>query len=73
MCGEVSTIVRAVAADFFFDCGDVEVPPNESIRNIPWGVYYHAQGLQLESFEDFNVGGGGRAPELHAVGPDGLE
>jgi hypothetical protein len=27
----------------------------------------------LESFEDFNVGGGDRAPELYAVGPDGFE
>jgi hypothetical protein len=73
MCSEASTIVRAVAADFFFDCGDVEIPANESIRNIPGGVCYHAQGLRLESFEDFNVGGGGRAPELYAVGPDRLE
>jgi hypothetical protein len=59
ICAEASTIVRAVAADFFFDCGDVEIPANESIRDIPWGVHNHAQGLRLESFEDFNVGGGG--------------
>jgi hypothetical protein len=37
MCGEASTVVRAVVADFFFNCGDVEIPANESIRNIPWG------------------------------------
>jgi hypothetical protein len=30
MCLEASTVVRAVAADFFFDCGDVEIPANES-------------------------------------------
>jgi hypothetical protein len=48
MCEEASTIVRAVAADFFFDCGDVVIPANESIRNIPGGVHYHAQGLRLE-------------------------
>jgi hypothetical protein len=35
MCSEASTVVRAVAADFFFDCGDVEIPANESIRNTP--------------------------------------
>jgi hypothetical protein len=73
MCSEACTIVRAVAADFFFDCEDVEIPTNESIRNIPWDVHYHEQGLRLESFEDFNVGGGGRAPELYAVGPERLE
>jgi hypothetical protein len=32
MCAEASTVVRAVAADFFFDCGDVEIAANESIR-----------------------------------------
>jgi hypothetical protein len=26
---EAITIVRAIAADFFFDCGDVEVPSDE--------------------------------------------
>jgi hypothetical protein len=57
MCVETSTVVRAVAADFFFDCGDVEIPANESIRNMPGGVHYHAQDLRLESFEDFNDGG----------------
>jgi hypothetical protein len=44
-----------------------------SIRDIPRGIHYHAQGLRLESFKDFNVGGGSRAPELYAVGPDGFE
>jgi hypothetical protein len=34
MCSEASTVVRAVAADFFFDCGDVESPANGSIRNV---------------------------------------
>jgi hypothetical protein len=53
---EAITIVRAVAADFFFDCGDVEIPTNESIRDIPGGVHCHAQGLRLEPFEDFNAG-----------------
>jgi hypothetical protein len=60
--------LRAVTADFFFDCWDVEIPTNvRNIRNIPWGVHYHAQGLRLESFEDFNVGGVGRASELYVL------
>jgi hypothetical protein len=46
MCAETSTIVRDVAADFFFDCWDVEIPSAECIRDIPRGVHYHAaQGL----------------------------
>jgi hypothetical protein len=28
-------------------------------------------GLRLESFQNFNVGGGRSAPELYTVGPDG--
>jgi hypothetical protein len=51
----------------------VEIPSDECIRDIPKGVYYHAQGLRLEPFEDFNVGGGSRAPKFFAVDPDGFE
>jgi hypothetical protein len=57
-------IVRAVTADFFFDCRAAEVP---------WGVHNHAQDLRLESFQDFNVGGGSSAPELYTIGLDGFE
>jgi hypothetical protein len=39
----------------------------------PWGVHNDAQGLRLESFKNFNVGGGSSAPELYTVGPDGFE
>jgi hypothetical protein len=55
------TIVRAVTADFFFDCRAAEVPPD------------HVQDLRSESFQNFNVGGGSSAPELYTIGPDGLE
>jgi hypothetical protein len=27
----------------------------------------------LESFQNFNVGGGSSAPELYTIGPDGLK
>jgi hypothetical protein len=27
----------------------------------------------LESFQNFNVGGGSSAPELYTIGPDGFE
>jgi hypothetical protein len=66
-------IVRAVTADFFFDCRVAEVPSDERIRDVPWGVHNHAQDLTLESFQNFNVGVGSSAPELYTVGTDGFE
>jgi hypothetical protein len=36
-------------------------------------VHNHAQDLRLETFQNFNVGGGSSAPELYTVGPDGFE
>jgi hypothetical protein len=33
----------------------------------------HAQDLRLESFQNFNAGGGSSAPELYTIGPDGFE
>jgi hypothetical protein len=67
------TIVRAVTADYFFDCRAAEVPSDEWIRDVPWGVHNDAQDLRLESFRNFNVGGGSSAPELCTLGPDGFE
>jgi hypothetical protein len=58
---EASTIVRAEAADFFCNCGAVKIPSDERVGDVPWSVHYHAQGLGLESFEDFDVGGGSSA------------
>jgi hypothetical protein len=69
MSAEASTIVRAEAADFFCDCWAVMIPSDECVR----GVHYHVQGLGLESFQDFSVGGGSSAPELYTIGPDGFE
>jgi hypothetical protein len=72
--GEKSiTIVRAVTADFFFDCRAAEVPLAEWIRDVPWGVHNHVQDLRLESFHNSNVGGGSSAPELYTIGSDGFE
>jgi hypothetical protein len=67
------TIVRAVMADFFSDCRAAEVPSDEGIRDVPWGVHNDAQDLRLESFQNFDVGGGSSAPELYTIGPDGFE
>jgi hypothetical protein len=67
------TIVRAVTADFFFDCRAAEVPSDERISDVPWGVHNHEQDLRLESFQNLNVGGGSSAPQLYTIGPDGFE
>jgi hypothetical protein len=49
------TIVRAATADFLFDCRAAEVPSDEWIRDVPWGVHNDEQDLRLESFQNFNV------------------
>jgi hypothetical protein len=73
MGAEASAIVRAEVEDFFCDCWAVEVPSDERVADVPGSVHYHAQGLGLESFQDFNVGGESSAPELYTIGPDGFE
>jgi hypothetical protein len=55
MGAEASTIARAEAADFFCDCWAVKIPSDERVGDVPGGVHCHAQGLVLESFQDFNV------------------
>jgi hypothetical protein len=67
------TIVRAVTADFHFDYRAAGVPSDEWIRDVPWGGHNHAQDLRLESFQNFNVGGGSSAPELYIMDTDGFE
>jgi hypothetical protein len=45
MCAEASTALRAVAADFFFNCWYLEIPSDNRIRHVPLCVHYHAQGF----------------------------
>jgi hypothetical protein len=44
MCAEASTVLRAVAADFFFNCWYLEIPSDNRILHIPsfaiW-IYFH--------------------------------
>jgi hypothetical protein len=47
MCAEASNVLRAVAADFYFNCWYLEIPSDNRIRHIPRCVHYHAQGLQM--------------------------
>jgi hypothetical protein len=49
MCAEASIILRAVAAEFFFNCWYLEIPSDNRIRHIPRCVHYHAQGLRVET------------------------
>jgi hypothetical protein len=44
MCAEASTVLRAVAGDFFFNCWYLEIPSDTRIQHIPKCVHYHAQG-----------------------------
>jgi hypothetical protein len=73
MCADASTVLRAVAEDFFFNCWYLEIPSDNRIRQIPRSVHYHAQGFRLETFQNFNVGSGSRTPELCSVSPDWFE
>jgi hypothetical protein len=47
MCADASTILRAVAADFFFNCWYLEIPSDNRIRHIilnndSWKItYFH--------------------------------
>jgi hypothetical protein len=50
MCAEASTVLRAVVADFFFNCWYLEIPSDNRNRHIPRCVHYHAQGFRLETF-----------------------
>jgi hypothetical protein len=50
MCAEASTVLRAEAADFFFNCLCLEIPSDNRIRHVPRFVHYHAQGFLLETF-----------------------
>jgi hypothetical protein len=65
--------MRAVPADFLFNCWYLEIPSDNRIRNIPRCVQYHVQGFQLETFHNVYVGSGSRTPELYSVSPDWLE
>jgi hypothetical protein len=50
MCAEASAVLRAVAADFFFNCLYLEIPSDNRIRHIPRCVHCHEQGFRLEMF-----------------------
>jgi hypothetical protein len=67
VCIEAGTVLRTVALDFFFNCWYLEIPSDNGIRHVPRCVHYHAQGLRLETFQNFYVGSGSSTPELYFV------
>jgi hypothetical protein len=67
MCAEASTVLRAVDADYFFNCWYLEIPSGSRIQHIPRCVHYHAQGFRLKTFYNFYVGSGSRTPQLYSV------
>jgi hypothetical protein len=52
MCAEASTVLRAVAADFFFNSWCLEIPSDNRIRHVPRCVHYHAQSFRLGTIVD---------------------
>jgi hypothetical protein len=44
------TTVRAVTADFFFDCRAAGIPSDEWIMDVPRGVHNQAQDLRLQHY-----------------------
>jgi hypothetical protein len=58
--------MRAVVADFFFNCWYYEIPLDNRIRHVPRCVHYNAQGLRLETLQNFHVL---KVEELYNVSP----
>jgi hypothetical protein len=53
MCAEASTVLRAVAADFFFNCWYLEISWDNRIRHIP--RCFHNEGRWFDSLRDQRI------------------
>jgi hypothetical protein len=49
VCTEAGTVLRAVAADFFFNCWYSEIPSDNRIRQVPRCVHCHVQSFGMDS------------------------
>jgi hypothetical protein len=67
---ETSTVLRAVVADFVFNCLCMEILLDNCIRHIPRCIHYHVQSFRLEVFQDFYAGSGSCTQESYSVSPD---
>jgi hypothetical protein len=70
MFAEASNILRAVAADFYFNCWYLEISSDDHSWHVPSCVRYNVQGLRLETLQNFYVGCGSHTPECYSVSPD---
>jgi hypothetical protein len=70
MFAEASTILRAVAADFFFNCWYLEIPSDNRIWYIPRCVLIMLKAFDWKRSRIIYVGSGSRTPELYSVSPD---
>jgi hypothetical protein len=48
VCAEASTIFRAVAVDFFFNCWCLEIPLDNHAWHVPRCIHYNALSSRLE-------------------------
>jgi hypothetical protein len=55
VCAEASTVLRAVAADFYFNCWYSEIPSDNRIRHKPRCVHCDAQGFRLETLQRSDI------------------
>jgi hypothetical protein len=66
MCFEASTVLRAVAADFFFNCWYLEISSDNRIRHITKVRPLSCAKLTIGNVLQFlYVGSGSRTPELY--------
>jgi hypothetical protein len=55
MGGETGIVLVTQVADFVLDGRHVKVTSDTMVGHVPWCVDNEAQGLGLETLEDFNV------------------
>jgi hypothetical protein len=70
VCAEASTALRAVAADFFFNCWYLEISSDNRIRHVPRCIHYNAQRFRFETFKAIYVGSGSCTPKLYSISVD---
>jgi hypothetical protein len=68
MCAEASTALRAVAADFFFNCWYLEIPSDNRIRHITRCVHYHRKACSRISMLEVEA-----VPQSCILCPDWFE
>jgi hypothetical protein len=67
---EASTILRAVTADFFFNCTCLEIPSDNRIRHIK---AFPPSCVKLSIWKYSRISVLDRTPELYSVSPDCFE